>query len=194
MVGLLALVLTVAFRMAFSFGRVASTESARTEMQQTALIALMRLEQECVHTTPGGISASETTPVMVAFNPYKQAASGDVVDAAGLVPWSNDYHIYAWEPDSAELWSWTYTAPVAGSPLMPKKLEPVTLRGLLSGGEPHHARLARGVHRFRLEPDGLERLVQQPIKFTLELERPVPGRPDPLRYSLSRTTYMPGSR
>jgi type II secretory pathway pseudopilin PulG len=199
-VGLASLLLTVAFRLANSFLRVARTESLRSEIQQSAIISLGRILTDCSMTLPGGISIKESNPVSLAINPYQVGMDGSVVDGAGLVTWSDRYCVYTWDSGSREFlrFEWNPSSPSElndyASPVRPKRLAPDFLGNLASVARPTRTtRLASQVRFFQILPVGSEKLVRQPLQFVIEIERQAPGRTQPLFFRYARTAFMAGS-
>ncbi len=76
MVGLLSLILTLSFSLAVRFMRVAQGEALRNEIHQQLLIALSRIGTSASKTIPSGVSLSQTSPIAVAFNPYRVDGNG----------------------------------------------------------------------------------------------------------------------
>lgn len=199
-VGLTTLLLAVAFRLASSFLRVTRIEGLRSEMQQSAIISLARVCTDASRTQANGVSVNEAAPVAIAFNPYKVAADGAVVDGAGVISWSDRYCIFTWDSALREFlrFEWTPTDPLEvaayASPVRAKRLTPVSLTDLATARRPATVtRLATEVSLFQVLPVGVGTLMRQPLQFTIEVERRAPGRSQPLRFRYSRSAYLEGS-
>jgi hypothetical protein len=200
-VGLTLLVLTLAFRFVNQFLRVARLETLKSDMQQSVFISLGRVATDCSLTIPNGISVRESAPLTVAFNPYTLLANDAVVDGSGVVTWSDRYAVYSWDQASREFrrFEWTPSDPTEVAahtgPVRAKRLPPALLLDLVTNRVPADvSRLARGVTLFRIEPSGGETLLRQPLRFTLEVERDAPGRPQPIRFRFARTVFLSGAR
>ncbi len=195
-VGLVVLVLGLATLLFVRTLKASLRGTLRAEMQQQALVASNQLAQDLARTTPEGVSLrTESPPWVVAICPLSDPAQGEPAPllANGSLLWSPRFWVYHYRESEQLLvrasWPPGAVAPLPGetSPGEPRHLDPDRLAQVV-GGTLHQPKvLARGIRRLAVvhAPGGSDRLVLQPWRLEIELERPAARGPERLQYSRS---------
>ncbi len=151
--------------------KIAGRHREQSHMQQTALVALNKIEQAASTTAPGGFSWSETAPVALAFNPV-----GELQASNGILQWTNHYKVFWWDESRQLLLhrTWPPGPPAASTAettiIRAKRLAPGRLAELTTPGN-GTAQLAENVVGFSIEQRGKDGNLGQPIKVSLKLGR-----------------------
>lgn len=145
-------------------------ESALIEMEQTALVALQRIEKELQKTTAGGVSylsKQANQDSGVAVNPI------DDVSADGNLAWVDRVVIFHWSPGEKLLRRTSVLGLSATSLSLPVHLTEVQIRSLL--GRPDRATgiIGNGVSDFDVQP-GVAVGSSPVVLVSVELERRFP--------------------
>lgn len=148
----LALVGVVLFLVARLLGVALSTsarESALIEMEQTALVALQRIEKDLQKTSAGGVSYLPKQPNQVsgvAINPI------DDVSADGNLAWLDRVAIFHWDPNDQVLSRTSVLGLSAISLSVPVSLTEPQIRSLLARPDRASGVIGNGVSDFEARP------------------------------------------
>mgnify|MGYP003605593188 FL=1 len=169
---LLSLVTLVSFNLTRPLALISARSLDRMEMQQEALISLGQLRSSLQSSAPAGLSLDDG---LMAINPRSQPA----VDTSGNLHWSNQitcFYVHAGELRRRE---WPPSLPVAGDPPVPtwmdstvrcKRLEGPPLLAL-ANPRAQGKRLAQGVLAWKVENQGADGAIHQPLQVLLTLQR-----------------------
>lgn len=183
---LLLLVLALAFGYLVPATKAAARYRTRSHLQQTATVALKRIEEVAATTSPGGFSWSDADPVAVAFNPVENLQPGNAV-----LLWTTTFRTFWWDSEQELLREaeWPPGPPepseAESSVLRAKRLLRPRLMEVVEQA-PKVRVLAEGVVGFSVTHKGDAEALIQPVTLTLRVADI--GRKDRAdRLSLSRS-------
>lgn len=173
MVGLalLSLLMVLLFGYLFPASKAAFRYHIRSQLQQTALVIISKLEQAAGSTSPGGFSWSLSERQALAFNPVD-----DLQGTNALVRWQPYYEIFWWNEDDSSFR--TARWPFAGGPaasteeltlVRAKRLNGARLREIVESSMPSRS-LALGMTHFQITQSGGETALIQPVRIDFTLK------------------------
>ncbi len=146
--------------------RVSDRSRVGGELRQSASVIMHKLQNLAARSSPEGFSWKSSSATVVGFNLV------DRLQNDGELIWRRDYEMVWWDDNAQTLLHGVYapTDTLLQNPARPKRLDPTTLAGVVSGLTDPEV-WARGVTRFTMEHGGGPEDLRQPVVFTLELEQ-----------------------